>query len=92
MRPAVEELIRNRYPVKSIDIDKDPDVAARYGVDRVPTFVVVDAAAGSSTARAAPSPPPRWRRFYLAAKAKAQPPDELQRPCRHTRAFPGRLG
>ncbi len=42
MRPAVETLRRKGYPIKSVDIDQDPDLAARYQIDSVPTFVVVD--------------------------------------------------
>ena len=75
VRPAVEELIRNRYPVKSIDIDKDPGVATRYGVDRVPTFVVVDASGRELDRTSGPQSSTALARFYLAAKAKAQPPD-----------------
>jgi thiol-disulfide isomerase/thioredoxin len=75
VRPAVEELIRNRYPVKSIDIDKDSGVATRYGVDRVPTFVVVDAAGRELDRTVGPQSAAALSRFYLAAKAKAQPPN-----------------
>ncbi len=33
MRPVIKQLIRNKYPVRSIDIDHDPDrLAARYHV------------------------------------------------------------
>jgi thiol-disulfide isomerase/thioredoxin len=75
VRPAVEQLIRNRYPVKSVDIDKDPQVAARYGVDRVPTFVVVDAAGRELDRTSGPQSASALSKFYLAAKAKAQPPN-----------------
>jgi thiol-disulfide isomerase/thioredoxin len=42
MRPAIEQLSANGYPVKSIDIDRSKTVAARYRVREVPTFIVVD--------------------------------------------------
>ena len=43
MRPIVKQLKQNKYPVKSIDIDHDPDdLATRYHVQAVPTFIVVD--------------------------------------------------
>ena len=44
MRKAVAALERNGYPIKSIDIDQAPDLKEKYGVDAVPTFIVVDAA------------------------------------------------
>ena len=42
MRPAVAQLSRKGYPIKSIDIDQAPDLKEKYGVDAVPTFIVVD--------------------------------------------------
>ena len=30
MRPALERLVQKGYPVKSIDIDQDAELAARY--------------------------------------------------------------
>ena len=41
-RPAVEQLIRDGYPVKRIDIDEEPDLQRRYRVEGVPAFIVVD--------------------------------------------------
>ena len=46
VRPAVEQLIRKGYPIKTIDIDQEPELQQRYHVDSVPTFIVVD---GSGT-------------------------------------------
>lgn len=42
MRPAVKQLSERGYPVRSIDVDESPDIAERYGVSQVPTFVVID--------------------------------------------------
>jgi thiol-disulfide isomerase/thioredoxin len=42
MKPAVEELHRKGYPIKPIDIDRYPELAERYGITGVPTFVVVE--------------------------------------------------
>jgi thiol-disulfide isomerase/thioredoxin len=76
VRPAVEQLIRKGYPVKSIDIDKDVRVATKYGVDRVPTFVVIDAEGRELDRSSGPQSASALAKFYLAAKAKAQPPDQ----------------
>lgn len=50
MRPKVAELAKRGYPVESIDIDENPDKAARYGVRSIPTFIVVDGS-GKALAR-----------------------------------------
>jgi thiol-disulfide isomerase/thioredoxin len=42
MKPAVETLVEKGYPIKPVDIDRSPDLAERYQVTGVPTFVVVD--------------------------------------------------
>ncbi len=42
MRPALQELQRKGYPIRAIDVDEQPDVAARYKVTGYPTFVFVD--------------------------------------------------
>jgi thiol-disulfide isomerase/thioredoxin len=75
VRGAVKELIRNGYPVKAIDIDKQGDVATRYGVDAVPTFVVVDADGRELARTSGVQSAPALAKFYLEAKAKAQPPE-----------------
>lgn len=41
MRPVVEKLQQRNYPIKSIDIDENRDLAKRYKITGVPTFVVV---------------------------------------------------
>ena len=83
MRPAVEQLIRKGYPIKSIDIDQAPDLKEKYGVDAVPTFIVVDAA--WPRARSHLGNPARRRSSpgsISTAKAKAQPPANSRRPRR----------
>jgi thiol-disulfide isomerase/thioredoxin len=41
MRPAVEQLVDKGYPIRSVDIDRSRRLAEKYGVEQVPTFVVV---------------------------------------------------
>lgn len=42
MRPVMEGLERRDYPVRSIDVDENPKLAERYGVENLPSFIVVD--------------------------------------------------
>jgi thiol-disulfide isomerase/thioredoxin len=74
MRPVVVQLVKNGYPVKSIDIDQSPRLASRYHIEAVPTFVVIDSAGEELDRRTGPRPAAELVRFYNAAKAKAQPP------------------
>jgi thiol-disulfide isomerase/thioredoxin len=78
MRPAVDQLSRKGYPVKSINIDRSHAVAERYGVQAVPTFVVVDRSGRELDRTSGLQPAASLERFYLAARAKAQPPDRAQ--------------
>jgi thiol-disulfide isomerase/thioredoxin len=43
MRPAIRLLVERGYPVRSVDVEQSRDLAEKYGVDQVPTFVVVSA-------------------------------------------------
>ncbi len=74
MRPAVAQLSRKGYPIKSIDIDQAPDLKEKYGVDAVPTFIVVDPQGRELGRTSGSQPAAQLARFYLDAKAKAQPP------------------
>ena len=73
MRPTVERLKADGLPVREIDISREPQLAARFGVTRVPTFLVVtdgrviDRVVGAASyrqlhrmlRRAMPAAPPR---------------------------------
>ena len=41
MRPVVQRLANDGFRVQEIDISRDPQTAARFGVTRVPTFIVL---------------------------------------------------
>lgn len=74
MRKAVAALERGGYPIKSIDIDQAPDLKEKYGVDAVPTFIVVDAAGHELGRTSGSQPAAQLAKFYQQARAKAQPP------------------
>jgi thiol-disulfide isomerase/thioredoxin len=74
MRRAVEQLSRQGYPVKSIDIDQSPELAKRYRVQSVPTFIVVDGSGRVLDRTSGLQPAADLARFYQAAAVKAQPP------------------
>jgi thiol-disulfide isomerase/thioredoxin len=74
MKPAVEQLSRKGYPIKSVDIDQSPELAARYRVQSVPTFIVVDSSGRELDRTQGFQPAATLVRFYRAAAAKAQPP------------------
>ena len=80
VRPAVEELIRDGYPIKRIDIDEEPDLKRRYGVDAVPTFVVVDRDGRELGRLSGPRSAGDLARFYKTCAAKARPPADASQP------------
>lgn len=41
MQPIVDRLERANYPVQRINVDRDPQTAARFGVDQIPAFVLI---------------------------------------------------
>jgi thiol-disulfide isomerase/thioredoxin len=41
-RPEVERLKNDGYPIREVDVDEEPEVAKRYRISGIPTFVVVD--------------------------------------------------
>lgn len=41
MSPIVSRLERQGFPVRKVDVDQEPDLAAKYKVGSIPTFVLV---------------------------------------------------
>ncbi|HOA51615.1 MAG: trypsin-like peptidase domain-containing protein [Thermogutta sp.] len=41
MAPLVDQLIGMGYPVRKVDIDREPALAKRFGIQAVPTFVML---------------------------------------------------
>jgi thiol-disulfide isomerase/thioredoxin len=89
MRPAVDQLSRKGYPVKSINIDRSQALAQRYDVQAVPTFVVVDRSGRELDRTSGLQPASVLERFYLAARAKAVPPDDAPADARDADADAG---
>jgi thiol-disulfide isomerase/thioredoxin len=71
VRPAIQQLIKAGYPVKQIDIDREPKLASRYHVQSVPTFIVVDGAGHELDRTSGFQPAADLARFYNDAAAKA---------------------
>ena len=73
VRPAIQQLIRDGYPIEQIDIDHDPKLASRYHVQGVPTFIVLDASGRELDRTSGLQSAADLARFYKTAAAKAQP-------------------
>jgi thiol-disulfide isomerase/thioredoxin len=41
MRPVIQRLISLGYPIREVDISREPQFASQFHVDRVPTFIVL---------------------------------------------------
>ncbi len=41
MQPVLDELARSGVALRSVDVNREPTIARRYGVEHTPTFVVV---------------------------------------------------
>jgi thiol-disulfide isomerase/thioredoxin len=74
MQPELDELARKNYPIRSIDIDEDPDSAARYKVTEVPTFIVVDAKGRALARTKGYQPAGQLAALYQQVKAKSALP------------------
>ncbi len=72
MRPAVERLAEKGYPIKSIDVDKSPDMAEKYGIGPIPTFVVVDADGREIDRVSGAQPASQLAQFYINARDRAK--------------------
>ncbi len=41
MKPIIESLGRSGVAVRTVDVDQEPDLARRYGIQQTPTFIVI---------------------------------------------------
>ena len=72
MRPEVAKLRAQGVPVRSVDIDAEPDLAARYKVTGVPAFVVVDPDGKSLARTEGYQPAAKLAAFYHQARAATE--------------------
>lgn len=71
MRPTVDQLIDKGFPIKPVDVDQSPDLAAKYQVSGIPAFVVIDPNTGKVLARLEGSRPgSELAALYNEAKTK----------------------
>ena len=85
MRPAIEQLIQKGYQVKSVDVEESPELAERYQVKDVPTFIVVDPSGRTMARTKGLQPARQLADLYREAKAKLAaepPPSTTRRPAR----------
>jgi thiol-disulfide isomerase/thioredoxin len=80
MRPAIKQLIELGYQVKSVDVEQAPDLAERYQVSAVPTFIIVDPAGKPLARTKGLQPAGQLARMYRAAKVKLQSPPAANDP------------
>lgn len=71
MRPALERLAEKGYPIKSIDVDKSPEMAEKYGIGPIPTFIVVDGDGREIDRVSGAQPASQLAQFYINARDKA---------------------
>ena len=69
MRPEVAKLRRDGVPIRSVDIDQEQELAARYKVTAVPAFIVVDAGGKALGRTEGFQPAAKLAAFYKQAKA-----------------------
>jgi thiol-disulfide isomerase/thioredoxin len=72
MKPAVQKLVDRGYPVKSIDIDASRELAARYNVTAVPTFIIVDSRGEVLERTSGVHPAAELAQLYHEAYARAK--------------------
>ena len=41
MSPMISRLERQGYPIRKVDVDREPELARRFGIQSIPAFVLV---------------------------------------------------
>jgi thiol-disulfide isomerase/thioredoxin len=89
VRKAVQQLTREGYPIRSIDIDQDPALARRYQIKGVPTFIVIDGTGRELDRTSGVHPAADLARFYNAAAGKVQTSADSDTPANSRRESRG---
>jgi thiol-disulfide isomerase/thioredoxin len=71
MRPEVEKLVEKGYPVKSVDVDRSPELSDRYRVKAIPTYVIIDSKGKALARTSGAMPALQLATFYNETKLKA---------------------
>ena len=87
MRPAIDALSAKGYRVKPSDIDESPELAKRYEVHSVPTFVMVDPKGRELARTEGFQPATQLAEMYREARAKIIPAED-DRPAEVATATP----
>lgn len=80
MKPAVETLIAKGYPIRAVDLDQNREMADRYEVTGVPTFIVVDPDGRELARTSGAQPAAELANLYREAKSKYLASREQARP------------
>ena len=75
MRPEIERLARQRYPVTSVPIDGPSELVDRYRVTAVPTYILVDDSGRELGRTAGAMPASKLAEFYNETWKKSPKPD-----------------
>lgn len=71
MRPAIRRLVEKGYPIQSVDTGEQPELAEKYDVSQVPTFIVVDAKGRALARSQGAQPAGELAALYNQAVARA---------------------
>jgi thiol-disulfide isomerase/thioredoxin len=89
MKPIIEQLKRKGYPIQVVGTDESPDLAARYKVTEVPTFIVIDPETGQQLARSkGAQSPTELAEFYNDAVTRDEASTTRDIPPPRTRTRP----
>jgi hypothetical protein len=75
MQPVVTRLAQLGYPIKSIDIDRAPELRERYKVDSVPMFILVDGSGNVLASKPGILSAENLAKFYNENRPKSPEPE-----------------
>ncbi|CAN5902892.1 trypsin-like peptidase domain-containing protein [soil metagenome] len=75
LRPEIEALRNKNYPIRTIDVDEQPELAKRYEISSVPALIIIDPD-GRPLARSGPKKAAELARLYIEATRDLAPAEE----------------